>query len=946
MDIQVTQQLRRDFLFQRKTSFFTSLRLLWIIAVSFIGVGTLTLYLATPTPSLTPYHLGALMGGWLLAWGGSAVLLHIRLPKADLDYLPILALLTGWGLLLLARLAPGFLLRQIRWLCISCGALCGTALYTPLPRLLRRYRYTLLTGGILLLGMTLVFGVNPSGYGQQLWLGAFGLYFQPSELLKLLLVIYLAAYLSDRRNLASQSEMAGELPIADKPFCRTIRKWWVIQKWPAVSGWHTISEWLVILGPMSIMSGLALLLLGWQQDLGAALLFYLTFVAMLYLAWGKVQHVILSLLLFLPIAVTGYIFSSRVALRVSIWLDPWAPEQADRAFQILQSLFALADGGLGGQGLGQGIPTLIPAVHTDFVYAALVEEFGLAGAMGLIALLGLLIYKGIVLAQRSESPFEALLAGGITALLGIQTWVILAGNTKLIPITGVTLPFLSYGGSSLLTLMVAMGLLLNISAPHLPPLTLTLPPAESPPLRETSSKLGRDLLLLLVTLALSTSTWAVQRAPTLRTYPTNPRRILAETRIQRGRILDRNGIRLADIEVAATGFVTRTYPIPEAAPVVGYATLTYGTSGIEASCDTRLRGEVERTDWDATWDALMKRVPQGEHVQLTLDAYLQQSAQQKLTGYQGAIVLGDVHTGEILALASAPIYDPAKVADDWDTYRDDIRSPLLNRATQGLVQPGAILETVILGTALQAGFTAPPVQPITPSITLPNGAPFLNGTVTCTWLPEEATWTNVLSATCPAPFVTLAQKLGSHALVEGFRAWGLIEAPVLEIPTVATMRESDQMTLTREALGQGELLVTPLQMVGVAAALGNDGVRVPFRLLTQPLAGCNISSVPQAVKVLEPEVAQYLRGLWPRFGMFVGHQGKALAGSNRTLEWFIGLDNVDHPHYAVAVLIETYKNDVLFQHDTELASTLQQTTYPSNTATQIGLLILQESIKP
>jgi cell division protein FtsW len=162
---------------------------------------------------------------------------------------------------------------------------------------------------------------------------------------------------------------------------------------------------------MVTMVGLALLLLGWQQDLGAALLFYLTFVAMLYLAWGKGWHVVVSLLLFIPIALAGYWLSTRVALRVSIWLDPWGPGQADRAFQILQSLYAFADGGLVGQGLGQGLPTLIPAVHTDFVYAALVEEFGLVGGVALLLLLGLFIYRGILLAQRasaadSGAPFE------------------------------------------------------------------------------------------------------------------------------------------------------------------------------------------------------------------------------------------------------------------------------------------------------------------------------------------------------------------------------------------------------------------------------------------------------------------------------------------------------------------------------------------------------------
>ena len=836
------------------------------LAALFVLVGAGDLYFAAPTAALTPWHLLGLVGGWTLAWGGGYGLLRARLPQGDLLLLPPVALLTGWGLLLLARLAPGFLVRQVVWLLLGMAALCATALWPRLPRFLHRYRYSLLGGGLLLLSTTLIFGVNPSGQGARLWLGARGLYFQPSELLKLLAVSYLASYLADRREVLEERG----------PYL-----------WPA------------ILGPLLLMIGLALVLLAWQEDLGAALLFYLTALAMLYLAWGKPAHVALGLLLFAPVAVAGAQLSSRVALRVSIWLNPWAPEQADRAFQILQSLFALAGGGLVGEGLGQGRPTLIPAVHTDFVYAALVNEFGLVGALGLLAVLAFLVQRGFRLAQISKSPFESFLAGGIAALLGIQTFVIIAGNAKLIPITGVTLPFLSYGGSSLVTLMMAVGLLLNLSAPHPLPLSLSLPHARAiVPLRRTSGRLGMVLLALLAGAAVGTGSWTVMRAAELRSYPTNPNRILAELRIRRGRIVDRRNTPLADIHITEDGFVERTYPLPEAAPVVGYATLEYGTGGIEATCDAALRGDVGRTPWQATWDGLLHRESQGHTVALTLDARLQQMAQQLLAGQRGAVVLVDAHTGEVLALASAPTYDPASVAGLWDSLRDDPNAPLLNRATQSLVQPGASLETIVLSAMLQETEPLPPAAPFTAPVAV-NGA-----SLTCRVTPAGDTWDAVFAAACPAPFAEAGATLGAARLQDAFAAWGLTAAPDFELPTVAAEWNAAQADAAQEAIGQGGLLVTPLQMAGVVATLGNAGVRPPLHLLAQAQPGCAGPPFPSPMPVIEPELAAQLRSQWPTWGDAIGHLGTALAGPERELSWFLGLNSEHVSRYAVVVLLE------------------------------------------
>jgi len=284
--------------------------------------------------------------------------------------------------------------------------------------------------------MTLVIGVNPSGFGARLWLGARGIYFQPSELLKLLLLVFLASYLEDRREVLLEVEAR-------------IGRWQLPH--PAY------------LGPMLLMWGFSILLLIWQRDLGAALLFFGVFLAMLYAATGQGRYVLTGLALLVVAGIVGYRLFDHVALRVDAWWNPWQ-EASGRSFQIVQSLLAFASGGMLGQGLGQGLPTAIPVVHTDFVFAAIGEEYGLVGGLAVVACFSLLVGRAFHIALGARRPFDQLLAVGIGALFGLQTLVIMAGTLKVIPLTGVTLPFVSYGGSSLLTSMIMVGLLLHISS--------------------------------------------------------------------------------------------------------------------------------------------------------------------------------------------------------------------------------------------------------------------------------------------------------------------------------------------------------------------------------------------------------------------------------------------------------------------------------------------------
>lgn len=395
-----------------------------------------TLFTATNTAILS--FSGGSWWPWLVWLGGvwlAFALLTRYQPIHDPFLLPIIALLGGWGLILQDRLAPNFLSRQVMWVGVMTAVLLAIAILPHDLRILRRYRTTWLIGGLFLLALTLLLGVNPSGFGAALWLPIGGrIFFQPSELLKLLLVVYLASYFAEQQNLlrlnGERSRLFNALPY---------------------------------LAPLLMMWGFCIVLLVWQRDLGAATLFFVLFVALLYVATGERLYVWSGLGLLLLASVFAYTLFDVVTLRVDAWWNPW-PEADNRAFQIVQSLYALAAGGIWGEGAGLGYPTYIPVVHSDFAFAAIAEEWGLIGALSVVACFAFLTYRGLRVAMLAQRPFHTYLAAGITILLATQSLLILGGVTKLLPLTGVTLPFVSYGGSSLLMNGVMMGLLLFLSS--------------------------------------------------------------------------------------------------------------------------------------------------------------------------------------------------------------------------------------------------------------------------------------------------------------------------------------------------------------------------------------------------------------------------------------------------------------------------------------------------
>ena len=584
------------------------------------------------------------------AWGIIFAFAHRevrhRLPDSDPYLLPIAALLTGWGLLTIWRLAPAFGMRQTIWMAVTVGAFAFSLRFPLNLDVVRRYKYVLLTGGLLLTFLTLIFGSNPAGTGPRLWLGCCGVYLQPSEPLKLLLVSYLAAYLADR------------LPARDRL--------------------------VPLLFPTLFVTGLALLLLIVQRDLGTASIFILLYTTIVYLALGRKRVLLISASMLLLAGLIGYFLIGLIQLRVDAWLNPWA-DPSGRAYQIVQSLLAIANGGIFGRGPGLGSPTLVPISHSDFIFTAITEETGLVGVIGLLSLFALLISRGMRVALVAPGRFQRLLAAGITAYFSIQSLLIIGGNLRILPLTGVTLPFVSYGGSSLLTSFVGLLVLLLISKQN---------EEEPAPLQKPAPYyiISAVTALGLVTMSLGTGWWTILRNTDLQERTDNARRSISDRYVPRGNLLDRENTPI-NMTAGQTGDLIRVYMVPELAPIVGYTHPVFGQAGLESSLDNYLRGLQGNPASLIWWDRLLYGTPPpGLDVRLSLDLHLQAEADRLLGDHKGAIVLLNAGTGEILVMASHPTFDPNLLDEQGSTLASDENAPLLNRAAQGRYPPESTLQ--------------------------------------------------------------------------------------------------------------------------------------------------------------------------------------------------------------------------------------------------------------
>ena len=358
---------------------------------------------------------------------------HLTGYKADQLLLPMVAFLSATGLIFLLRLDTAYALRQAAWLAIALIILVLITGYCRNYLFLSDYKYLYVLAGLVLLILPIFLGIEQGG--AKSWLN-FGLFqIQTSEFVKILLVLFLTGYLTENRSILTVGNKSyGFISVPEA-------KYWV---------------------PLIAMWAVSLLLLVFQKDLGAALIYFGTFLAMLYIATARLSYIFSGIVLFLFGASMSFHIFTHVRMRVLVWLNPWLYSDTD-GYQVIQSMVALASGGIAGSGFNAGFPKFIPAVHTDFIFSAIGEEMGFLGGAGIIIIYILIVYRGLRITFSSQDEFSMLLSAGLTVLISFQAFIIIAGVTKLLPLTGVTLPFVSYGGSSLVANFILLGLLLNVS---------------------------------------------------------------------------------------------------------------------------------------------------------------------------------------------------------------------------------------------------------------------------------------------------------------------------------------------------------------------------------------------------------------------------------------------------------------------------------------------------
>jgi cell division protein FtsW (lipid II flippase) len=411
--------------------------LLLAVLISLLAYALVFLGLEGKLPRELPIYAAAYAASSIAAW----LVIRWMARGADPALFPIAAVLGGVGLALMYRIyvgrgLPDFADQQAVWLMVGIAVFILTLLLIRDDRQLDGFTYTIGLAGLTLLLLPLVPGIGFVENGARLWVRVGRLTFQPAEFGRILIVIFLASYLSAKRELLAEGIGRFGLPRVKD------------------------------LGPLLLAWGASLAVLFFERDMGASFLLFGVFVVMLWVASGRISYLVIGLVLFAVGATVGYLVFSHVQARVDFWLHALDPATVfDQGYgQLAQSWFALATGGLVGTGFGQGSPTLIPVVASDFAFSAIGEELGMLGGTALLLAYLALIGRGLRISLERMDGFGKLLAVGLTTVFALQVFVIVGGVTRLIPLTGVPLPLVSYGGTSRVATFVMLALLVRVSA--------------------------------------------------------------------------------------------------------------------------------------------------------------------------------------------------------------------------------------------------------------------------------------------------------------------------------------------------------------------------------------------------------------------------------------------------------------------------------------------------
>lgn len=905
--------------------------LLLLIAAAFPVTLLYAMYVVTTGAALS-FQTLAVPLGLFAAFAAAHIGVRIFAPGADPAILPVVFTLSGIGITFVTRLQPDASLGQVFFLFLGVALMVGTLAVVKNLEVIKRYKYVLGIAGIILLVLPMFIGTEI--YGSKLWIKIGGFQFQPGEFAKVLIVLFLAGYLAENRELLSISN-------------RTV----LGIKFPR----------LRLLYPLFIVWGVCLLVVAFERDLGSALLFYTIFLIMLYVATGRVSYVIIGLALLAVGAFGMYQIMSHVQVRVAIWLDPFSDAQ-NLGYQIVQSLFSLADGGLAGVGIGKGMADIIPVVASDMIFAAIGEEMGLLGGSAVLLLFMLFAVRGLTTAARAKSDLAAFSAAGLTAAISFQAFTIVGGVTKLIPLTGVTLPFMSQGGSSLLASFVIVALLLRagdeatgrsteiantstdlatagyrttVRGSH-----MRRPALDTP----ESGLLGRVALAnrLTRTVFLFTALFAVLignityiqviKASEYQDMPSNNHTINKARFIKRGSIITADGLTLAESIQQADGTYARSYPNGNlAAHVVGYYSQQYGTMGIENTQNDTLTGSKDYSSWQNALNSLAGISEPGNSVQLTIDSRIQRAAEQALAGRVGAIVALDPRSGAVLAWASAPTFDNTNIQATIEAANASggADTSMYDRATLALYTPGSTFKVLTLASALENGLATLDTTYDSPGRMEIGGADVVS-------IGERGhgkiSLAKAFALSSNTVFGQVADGLGAEKLVATARAFGYGQQLGLDFTTAASvMPNPEEMTEWELAwagagqpVGQGHTpgpQATVMQNALMAATIANNGIAMNPYVVSQILApdgtvlkttrGHSLgqavgSGTAEQVKQAMLDVVQNGTGSAAAIAgvKVAGKTGTAETNNANANSTFVGFAPYDTPTVAIAVVIE------------------------------------------
>lgn len=856
-----------------------------------------------------------------LALTGAFLIAHISArvfaPESDPALLPITFALSGVGIAFVTRLAPDLAFNQVIWLFVSVAAMVVIMAVSRRLEKLARYKYTLMVFGFVLLLSPLIPFIGQEIYGSRIWLQVGSFSFQPGELAKVVIVLALASYLSANRELLSVfTWRIGPFRLPD---IRTLL-------------------------PMLIMWAIALLIVIFEKDLGSALVFFFVFLIMLYVSTGKKFYLIVGLLLMAAGVAGAFLGFSHVQVRVHNWLDPFADPQGD-GYQMLQGLYSMADGDLFGVGIGRGLADQIPVVESDFIFAAIAEECGLLGGAGVLLLYLSFAIRGYVVAARAKSDFSSLTAVGLTTTIVLQAFIIVGGVTRLIPLTGLTLPFVSQGGSSLLASFIAVGFLMRCgdegTGVHEEMTNATSSLHANSVLGRVSlgKRLTTTLVILSALFALLVANLTlimVVQAKDYQNMPGNNHTIAKQATVKRGTVSTSDGVVLAESvpvesQVGGVAAYDRVYPAGDlASQVIGYYSQKYGTSGIENTYNDTLTGDQNYATWLDVLNSQAGITRPGNDVTLTLDSTIQRAAQNALDGYTGACVVIDPKTGAVLGMASAPTYDAADFESVLSAAAAGTgESSLLNRATQSQYAPGSTFKTVTMATAIENGVASEDSVYSSPGEMEIGG-----GKVTSFNRNElgDVTLATGMVYSSNTVFAQLGVNMGAEMLVAGADKFGFDTNLSFDLPLAESRMPNPADMSTWEtawaAVGQpvGDEattgpFATVLEMGLVGCAIANDGTIMhpylvdgvfnangqrSFTASSSPfLQACSQRTADRVTEVLKQVVA---RGT----GTNAQVSGTTVAGKTGTAEtgkpiddsWFVGFAPADDPQVVVAIVLE------------------------------------------